>query len=177
MADNKSNILFLSLSTFMSINEKNAGIYADLMREFVRNGHKVYRIFPVDVLKDKSRQIYKEPGQVIVKIPVGKIRGSSNMITKGIHTILLEPRMKAAIKKYYKDVHFDLILYATPPVTFYSAVKYIKKRDRALVSAPKMRRIRPEKSWVSAALVHMLAGGRCCALPASAGPCQKPLGQ
>ena len=132
MADNKSNILFLSLSTFMSINEKNAGIYADLMREFVRNGHKVYRIFPVDVLKDKSRQIYKEPGQVIVKIPVGKIRGSSNMITKGIHTILLEPRMKAAIKKYYKDVHFDLILYATPPVTFYSAVKYIKKRDRAL---------------------------------------------
>ena len=85
MADNKSNILFLSLSTFMSINEKNAGIYADLMREFVRNGHKVYRIFPVDVLKDKSRQIYKEPGQVIVKIPVGKIRGSSNMITKGIH--------------------------------------------------------------------------------------------
>lgn len=126
------NILFLVFSTFLSINEKNTGIYGDLVREFVKNGHTVYRLYPIDELKNKSDQVFTEPGQVVVKTAVGEIRGNRNMIAKGINTVLLDPKIKAAIHRYFKDVHFDLVLYATPPVTFYSAVRYVKMRDGAL---------------------------------------------
>ena len=36
-----------------------------------------------------------------------------------------------AIKKYFADVKFDLVLYSTPPITFAGVVSYIKKRDNA----------------------------------------------
>jgi glycosyltransferase involved in cell wall biosynthesis len=32
---------------------------------------------------------------------------------------------------YFSDVTFDLVLYATPPITLYRAVRYVKKRDKA----------------------------------------------
>ena len=126
------NVLLLVFSNFLSLKEKNAGIYADLVREFVNDGHTVYRLYLVDKVENKAEQVYKEPGQVVVKTTVGKIRGNSNLISKGIETVLLEPRIKTTVKKYFSDVHFDLVLFATPPITFYSAVRYVKKRDHAL---------------------------------------------
>ena len=96
-----------------------------------------------------------------------------------IHSIFLRLPVQSYIQTFFTSCCVLYIHYSRLN-ELYQSLKYElseKKRDRALVSAPKMRRIRPEKSWVSAALVHMLAGGRCCALPASAGPCQKPLGQ
>ena len=36
-----------------------------------------------------------------------------------------------AIKKYFADVKFDLVLYPTPPVTQVTTVEYVKKRDGA----------------------------------------------
>ena len=36
-----------------------------------------------------------------------------------------------AIKKYYKGVQFDMILYPTPPITLCGVVEYFKKRDNA----------------------------------------------
>ena len=44
------NILFLTLSDFISIDER--GIYTDLLREFVKNEHKVYIISPVEKRKN-----------------------------------------------------------------------------------------------------------------------------
>jgi hypothetical protein len=38
---------------------------------------------------------------------------------------------KNAIKKCFKGVKFDLVLYPTPPITLASVVKFIKKRDNA----------------------------------------------
>ena len=32
---------------------------------------------------------------------------------------------------YFADIKFDLILYSTPPITFYKAIEYVKKRDGA----------------------------------------------
>lgn len=36
-----------------------------------------------------------------------------------------------AIKKYLSNIKFDLVLYATPPITFANVVEFIKKRDNA----------------------------------------------
>ena len=53
------------------------------------------------------------------------------MLEKGIATILIESQYKRAISEYYKGIKFDLILYSTPPITMYSSINYIKKRDEA----------------------------------------------
>ena len=55
----------------------------------------------------------------------------TNIIEKGISTVLIEPRFKKAIAQYFSDVKFDLVLYSTPPITLVSAVEYVKKRDGA----------------------------------------------
>ena len=56
----------------------------------------------------------------------------TNIVEKGIGTLLLEGQYKAAIKKYLGGVKFDLITYSTPPITFTNVVKYLKKHNPEL---------------------------------------------
>ena len=44
---------------------------------------------------------------------------------------MIESQFLNAIKKYFADIKFDLILYPTPPITFVKVVEYVKKRDGA----------------------------------------------
>ena len=44
---------------------------------------------------------------------------------------MIEPIFKKAIREYFSNVKFDLVLYSTPPITLVSAVEYVKKRDGA----------------------------------------------
>ena len=44
----------------------------------------------------------------------------------------LEGKFISAIKKYFSDVKFDLVLYSTPPITLQKAVQFVKKRDKAI---------------------------------------------
>lgn len=55
----------------------------------------------------------------------------TDIVEKGIGTLLLENQFKSAIKKYLGDVKFDLITYSTPPITFTNVVKYLKKKESA----------------------------------------------
>lgn len=71
----------------------------------------------------------KENGHLL-KLRIGNIQ-KTNLIEKGISTLLLEPLFVCAIKRYFSHVKFDLVLYSTPPVTLVSAIEYIKKRDKA----------------------------------------------
>ena len=52
----------------------------------------------------------------------------TNIVEKGIGTLLIENQFKAAIKKHPSDVRFDLITYSTPPITFTNVVKYLNYR-------------------------------------------------
>ncbi len=122
------NVLFLTLLDFESVQERN--IYTDLLREFVRNGHSVYAISPVEKRKTQETHLVKEENATILRLQIGNIQ-KANIIEKGISTVMIEPQFKAAIKKYFSDVKFDLVLYSTPPITFTGAVEYIKKRDNA----------------------------------------------
>lgn len=120
-------VLFMSLGKYNSINEK--GIYTDLLRVFVANKHEVFVLSPID-LDDGNSKIIKEDHSTIVKVVTGKIQ-KTNILEKGINIVLLEHRFKKAIKNYFADITFDLILYPTPPITLTDAVEYVKKRDNA----------------------------------------------
>lgn len=122
------NVLFLTLLSFESLQERN--IYTDLLREFVKNGHEVYVISPSEKRENNPTHVVKEDHASILRLQIGNTQ-KTNIIEKGISTLLIEPQFKAGIKKYFSDVKLDLVLYSTPPITLVSAVEYVKKRDGA----------------------------------------------
>lgn len=122
------NILFLTIEKIDNIHER--GIYSDLLRVFHENKHDIYIVSP------REKRMKLETGFSVVdnakylNVKIGNVT-KTNFIEKGISTITLERKILKAIKKYYKDVKFDLVIYSTPPITFNKIVRYIKKRDNA----------------------------------------------
>ena len=122
------NILFLSLGRYWTINESEG--YTDLLREFVRHGDKVYIVSPTERREGKETQLIEEDQSVILKVKTGNIQ-KTNFIEKGISTVMIESQFLHAIKKYFSNTKFDLVLYPTPPITFVKVVEYVKRRDGA----------------------------------------------
>jgi len=118
-------ILFLSLSRFEDVNVR--GIYSDLMREFIRRGNNVFIASPTERRFGKQTHLIEQSNCQILKIHTLNIQ-KTNIIEKGIGTLLLEWQFDKAIKKYWGDVNFDLVLYATPPITFNKVIAGIKRR-------------------------------------------------
>lgn len=123
------NVLFLGLSKFNSYYQSE--IYPDLLRFFSKNGHNVYSILSTERrYGEKTRLIDEGNGKKIVIVKTLNLQ-KTNLIEKGVSTILIKRQYIRALKKYYKGIKFDLVLYPTPPITLYGVVKYIKKRDNA----------------------------------------------
>lgn len=121
-------VLFLTLLDFSRIDEN--GLYTDLMREFVKDGHDLYIISPTEKRKNNPTKLIDNGKVKILKLQIGNIQ-KTNLIEKGISTLTLESKFKAGIIKYFNDVKFDLVLYSTPPITLQKAVEFVKKRDNA----------------------------------------------
>ena len=122
------NILFLSIGDIPSI--KHREIYPDLMREFIKNNHNVYVICSRERRNNLATEFVEEDGAKLVKVKIGNIT-KTNLIEKGVSTLLVSIQYKLAIKKFFPDVQFDLIMYSTPPITLVDCIEYVKKRDDA----------------------------------------------
>lgn len=122
------NILFLTLKDFETIQYSN--IYTDLMREFVKNNHKVYIVSPTEKRKQQKTYLIDDGNCKILKLQIGNIQ-KTNIIEKGISTLTLESKFQKGIKDFFSDIKFDLVIYSTPPITLQKAVTYVKKRDNA----------------------------------------------
>lgn len=122
------NILFLSLIPIPNIN--TSGIYSDLLREFHKNGHHVSVVYPSERRNGQKTSIVSNNS--VDYLSVWTLNSTKcNFIEKGISTLLIEKQFKSAIKRYLRDIKFDIVVYATPPITFANVVKYVKKRDNA----------------------------------------------
>lgn len=123
------NILFLTMS-FMVRNISERDIYTDLMRKFIKEGHDVYALYPNE-RRTGLGTVLKENGNWhslgVHTLNVQK----TNVVEKGIGQVLLEYQFKAALKKYFGNVKFDLILYSTPPITFTKVINWAKQRNGA----------------------------------------------
>lgn len=120
------NILFLTLMDIRSFQENN--LYCDLLRKLIYRGHSVYCISPVE-RRIGMETHFEEKGHLL-KLKIGNTQ-KTPLIEKGISTLLIEPQFKSAIKKYFGDIKFDLVLYSTPPITLAGAIRYVKNRDHA----------------------------------------------
>ncbi|MCQ2387502.1 MAG: glycosyltransferase family 4 protein [Clostridia bacterium] len=122
------NILFLSLDNFETFNRP--GIYTELLSELSKNNN-VYSVGCYERREGKKTDLKKEGENAnILNVKTFNIT-QTNIVEKGIGILRISSQYKKAIKKYFKGVKFDLILYPTPPITLYSVVKYFKKRDNA----------------------------------------------
>lgn len=122
------NVLFISISPLPHIS--GHGISLDLIHEFIKNGHNVYAICANERKNNKPTTISVEDGCTVLRVKIGNNK-KANIIEKGLTTVMLPKLYISAIKKFYSDVKFDLVLYPTPPITHYETVKFVKKRDGA----------------------------------------------
>ena len=122
------NILFLTLVEIDDIDRQ--GIYTDLLREFVSHRDCVYVLSANEKRNNTPTHLIDKGQCKILRVQTGNIQ-KTNKIEKGISTITLEKKYLSAIKKYFNEVTFDLVLYSTPPITFYKVIKYIKNKDMA----------------------------------------------
>lgn len=122
-------VLFLSLSPNVDLEDTQA-IYGSLLHEIVKRGNDVYVVTPSERKNKQKTSLITKNHYNLLKVKTGNIQ-KTNIIEKGISTLLIEKQYKKAILKYFKNLKFDLILYATPPITFYSVISYFKKRDNS----------------------------------------------
>lgn len=137
------NIIFITLSNINSIEER--GIYADLLRKFRDEGHKVCIVSPSERRNGKRTHVVEENGVTILKVRTLNIQ-KTNVVEKGIGTLMIEGQFKRAIKKHWGDVKFDLILYSTPPITFTNVVRYLKKENPQAISYLLLKDIFPQNA-------------------------------
>ena len=137
------NILFLTLSRINNIEDR--GIYTDLMRKFRDEGHLVYIVSANERRHGLKTSLKEDHGIQILNVKTLNIQ-KTNVIEKGIGTLLLEKQFRCDIRKYFKGVTFDLILYSTPPITFTNIVKYLKKRNPEAVSYLLLKDIFPQNA-------------------------------
>lgn len=121
-------ILFLSISAIPHAAEHSISL--DLLHEFQRNGHEVYIVAGLEKRNNVDTYLAEEAGCKVLRVKIGNNK-NANVIVKGITTVMLPRLYIQAIKKYFSNVKFDLVLYPTPPITHYDTVKFIKKRDGA----------------------------------------------
>lgn len=137
------NVIFITLSNINSIKER--GIYADLMRKFRDEGHQVFIVSPVERRMGHKSHVIDADGVKILKVRTLNIQ-KTNVIEKGIGTLLIEKQYQKAIKNHLKGIGFDLILYSTPPITFTNVVRFLKKRNPKAISYLLLKDIFPQNA-------------------------------
>lgn len=137
------NLIFLTLARITDIEQ--VGIYNDLMRKFRNEGHQVYIVCPCERRLRRKTSLTIGKGVHILDVNTLNIQ-KTNVIEKGVGTLLLERQYRCAIRKHLKRVKFDLILYSTPPITFTNVVKFLKKRNPEAVSYLLLKDIFPQNA-------------------------------
>ena len=136
-------IIFLTMSTTQTINRR--GIYTDLMRKFRNDGHKVYVVSPFERRTGLPTSLKEEDGVHILGVHTLNLK-RSGAVEKGVGQVLVESQFNKAIKRYFGDVKFDLILYSTPPITFTKVIQSLKKSNPLAKSYLLLKDIFPQNA-------------------------------
>lgn len=137
------NIIFITVSDRNNVRDKH--IYSDLMRKFRNEDHQVYIVSPAERRSGQRTHVFDADGVKILKVKTLNMQ-KTNIVEKGVGTLLIENQFKAAIKKYLGNVKFDLITYSTPPITFTNVVKYLKKKNPESISYLQLKDIFPQNA-------------------------------
>ena len=138
------NILFLTMSPQL-LKVEASGIYNDLVRKFIAEGHSVYVMAPLERRNKQKTTMCKQCGVNVLEVWTLNVT-RANVVEKGVGQLLLESQFKSALKKYLKDVKFNVILYSTPPITFSKVIEYAKRMNPQAVSYLMLKDIFPQNA-------------------------------
>jgi len=111
-------ILFFTLVQMTSINDR--GIYADMVKEFIKKGHHIDYFFPLSKPFKKNGENYSLNSIIINQ----KIQKTNNFILKYLSYKKIEKYLSKTILNL-KD-HYDLLIIATPSIFQSNIVKAFK---------------------------------------------------
>lgn len=137
------NVIFLTVSRIFNVEAR--GIYTDLLRKFRDEGHNVYIVYPRERRFQLPTALEEQDGIHLLGVRTLNIQ-KTNVVEKGIGTMLIEKQFEKAIKRHLTDVNFELILYSTPPITFTNVVKYLKGRNPEAISYLLLKDIFPQNA-------------------------------
>ncbi len=120
------NILYLTMSRIESIATR--GISPNLLCYIRDQGHNIYMVSPRERSLGRPTGMMAVDGIHILGVRTLNLQ-KTNVIEKGLGQLLVEYQYRNAIRRYLKDIHFDLILYSTPPITFSAAIQYAQRRN------------------------------------------------
>ena len=119
------NVLFLSLKDIKSLEESN--IYIDLLNEFIKNGHHVDIVSPIEKRNRTDDRDITGVDFSIYKPHIGNIT-NTGFLEKGVSIFKYRKQMIRCIKSKIGDKQIDLFLVAVPPVTVNTVIKYVNKK-------------------------------------------------
>lgn len=120
------NILYFTMSRIETISSR--GIYPDLLRYMRDQGHDIWLVSPRERSLRMPTGMNVADGIHFLGVRTLNLQ-KTNMIEKGLGQLLVEYQYRKAIRSCLNNIHFDLILYSTPPITFSAAIQYAKKRN------------------------------------------------
>ena len=117
-------VLLVTLSNINSIYEN--GIYQDLVREFISNGHHVDIMCPTERKHKKKTYKIIENGCNIIKVWTLNTQ-KTNFFEKTVSLLLLNNLFTKAYSSFLNKNEYNIILSSTPPITFNKFLTKIKK--------------------------------------------------
>lgn len=138
------NILFLTMSSGLR-NIEVSGIYSDLIRKFRNEGHNVYVIAPNERRSKRKTELIEDGDFHFLGVRTLNLT-KTNVVEKGIGQVLMEYQFTRALKRYWGNISFDLVLYSTPPITFTKVIKYAKRQNPQAVTYLLLKDIFPQNA-------------------------------
>lgn len=121
------NVLFLAIS-FPDL-EAGANIYGDLAIELATQGHDVHVAALLERKNGRISHGATQRGVHVLRVASGDLF-NVGFVRKGLTMLALEGDFRRAIRGAWPDVHFDLIVYPTPPITLVGLVEELKREHR-----------------------------------------------
>ena len=111
-------------------NPNQTNMYTDLMSEFVSNGHEVTVLSLMEARNQRNTFYAEENGMCVLRVKCGNIQ-KTGKYKKVISSLVANFRIINAVRKYFTEKQFDLMIFALPPSTIAPSVCLLKRRFRA----------------------------------------------
>ena len=120
----KMNVLFLTIA-FPDL-EAGSNLYGDLALELAARGHTVHVAALRERKHGKDTFLSVQRGVQVLHVASGDFF-DVGFVRKGLTTLALEGDFRRALRRTWPQVHFDLAIPHTPPITFVGLLEDLKR--------------------------------------------------